>query len=152
MHPPVSLHRCIHHCNTLDPRAWARWRHWRPLEPVRHTQQLLHSDLGCFFLLVSLLFVSLLAFALLTFAPGMTARLFAALAARAPPSSRPDNLHRTHLPLCHPLPHGTTPPRNPFFQEIQNHSGSDWHIPLWTADAEVCIQENGGVQAMSEGA
>ncbi len=30
--------------------------------------------------------------------------------------------------------------------------GSDWHIPLWTADAEVWIQENGGVHAMSEGA
>jgi hypothetical protein len=30
--------------------------------------------------------------------------------------------------------------------------GSDGHIPLWTADAEVWIQENGGVHAMSEGA
>jgi hypothetical protein len=25
--------------------------------------------------------------------------------------------------------------------------GSDWHISLLTADAEVCIQENGGVHA-----
>ena len=30
--------------------------------------------------------------------------------------------------------------------------GSDWHIPVWTADAEVWIQEDGGVHAMSEGA
>jgi hypothetical protein len=30
--------------------------------------------------------------------------------------------------------------------------GSDWHIPLWTADAEVWIQENVCVHAMSEGA
>jgi hypothetical protein len=30
--------------------------------------------------------------------------------------------------------------------------GSDWHIPVWTADAEVWIQENGGVHVMSEGA
>ncbi len=30
--------------------------------------------------------------------------------------------------------------------------GSDWHIPLWTTDAEVWIQENGGVHGMSEGA
>jgi hypothetical protein len=29
--------------------------------------------------------------------------------------------------------------------------GSDWHIPLWTADVEVWIQENGSVHAMSEG-
>jgi hypothetical protein len=30
--------------------------------------------------------------------------------------------------------------------------GSDWHILLWTANAEVWIQENGGVHAMSDGA
>jgi hypothetical protein len=30
--------------------------------------------------------------------------------------------------------------------------GSHWHIPLLTTDAEVWIQENGGVHAMSEGA
>jgi hypothetical protein len=29
--------------------------------------------------------------------------------------------------------------------------GSDWHISLWTADAKVPIQKNGGMQAVSEG-
>ena len=28
----------------------------------------------------------------------------------------------------------------------------DWHISLWTSDAEVWIQENSGVHAVSEGA
>ena len=30
--------------------------------------------------------------------------------------------------------------------------GCNWHVPLRTADAEVWIQEDGGVHAMSEGA
>ena len=30
--------------------------------------------------------------------------------------------------------------------------GIDWHIPVWTADAELWIQENSSVHAMSEGA
>jgi hypothetical protein len=29
--------------------------------------------------------------------------------------------------------------------------GSNWHISLWTADAKVRIQKNGGVHAVSEG-
>ena len=30
--------------------------------------------------------------------------------------------------------------------------GSDWYVSVWTADAKVRIQENGGVQAVSKGA
>jgi hypothetical protein len=26
--------------------------------------------------------------------------------------------------------------------------GSDWHIPVWATDAEIWIQENGGVHAL----
>ena len=31
-------------------------------------------------------------------------------------------------------------------------SGGDWYISLWTADAKVWIQKNGGVHVVSEGA
>jgi hypothetical protein len=30
--------------------------------------------------------------------------------------------------------------------------GSDWYIPLWTADAEVWLQENGRVHTVQKGA
>jgi hypothetical protein len=31
-------------------------------------------------------------------------------------------------------------------------SGGDWYISLWTADAKVWVQENGGVHVVSESA
>jgi hypothetical protein len=31
-------------------------------------------------------------------------------------------------------------------------SGGDWYISLWTADAKVWIQKNGGVHVVSESA
>jgi hypothetical protein len=31
-------------------------------------------------------------------------------------------------------------------------SGGDWYISLWTADAKVCVQKNGGVHVVSESA
>jgi hypothetical protein len=31
-------------------------------------------------------------------------------------------------------------------------SGGDWYISLWTADAKVWVQKNGGVHVVSEGA
>jgi hypothetical protein len=31
-------------------------------------------------------------------------------------------------------------------------SGGDWYISLWTADAKVWVQENGGMHVVSEGA
>jgi hypothetical protein len=31
-------------------------------------------------------------------------------------------------------------------------SGGDWYISLWTADAKVWVQRNGGVHVASEGA
>jgi hypothetical protein len=31
-------------------------------------------------------------------------------------------------------------------------SGGDWYIFLWTADAKVWLQKNGGVHVVSEGA
>ena len=31
-------------------------------------------------------------------------------------------------------------------------SCGDWYISLWTADAKVCIQKNGGVHVVSKGA
>ena len=31
-------------------------------------------------------------------------------------------------------------------------AGGDWYISLWTADAKVWVQENGGMHVVSEGA
>jgi hypothetical protein len=31
-------------------------------------------------------------------------------------------------------------------------SGGDWYISLWTADAKVWVQKNGGMHVVSEGA
>jgi hypothetical protein len=61
------------------------------------------------------------------------------------------------------MEHGLSPPRrikprrdremvtkqiNTMAEAEKVAPGSDWHIPFWTADSEVWIQENDGVHTM----